>query len=167
MSSYIRQITDGRCASTCAIFAGLLKKQGVRSIAFGGRPRLTPMQTVGGVRGGQSWSLSTISQHISHAYELALNASRMGKPILSIRELELFKELAPPSTENFTIRFNTYLSSSVNFRNTYAENDDITPLQFVYEAADCRRFYTANNYVHPASIWVAASEAMFEGGACI
>lgn len=43
---------DGYCASTCAIFAELMKNlAGIQSIAVGGRPQLGPMQGVGGVKG--------------------------------------------------------------------------------------------------------------------
>jgi len=47
----IIMVTDGYCASTCAIFSEFMKQQGgVQSIALGGRPQLGPMQAVGGVK---------------------------------------------------------------------------------------------------------------------
>ncbi|KAI4863022.1 peptidase S41 family protein [Hypoxylon rubiginosum] len=160
-------MTDGHCASTCAVFAGLMKQQGVRSIAFGGRPRHGPMQAIGGVKGGQLWSLSTISRYISQAYTLAVDASSAGLPILTSEQLARFRELTPPDPKNFSVRFNTYDESTVNFRNAYAEGDDLTPLQFVYEAADCRLFFTADNHIHPETTWVVAARAMFLDGKCI
>jgi len=42
---------DGGCGSTCAIFAELMKSQGVRSIAVGGRPQNGPMQGTTGSKG--------------------------------------------------------------------------------------------------------------------
>lgn len=161
------KMTDGHCASTCAVFAGLMKQQGVRSIAFGGRPRHGPMQAIGGVKGGQLWSLSTISRYISQAYTLAVDASSAGLPILTSEQLARFRELTPPDPKNFSVRFNTYDESTVNFRNAYAEGDDLTPLQFVYEAADCRLFFTADNHIHPETTWVVAARAMFLDGKCI
>jgi hypothetical protein len=160
-------MSDGYCASTCALFAGLLKKQGVRSIAFGGRPKYGPMQTVGGVKGGQYWSLSHISQYISNAYDLAVKASEIGSPILTPEQLARFKEIAPPNPTNFSLRFDTLGSGGVNFRNAYREGDDVTPLQFIYEAADCRLFYTAENYVYPATSWLAAANTMLNDGSCV
>jgi hypothetical protein len=48
----IVMVTDGYCASTCAVFSEFMKQQaGVQSIALGGRPQYGPMQAVGGVKG--------------------------------------------------------------------------------------------------------------------
>lgn len=48
----IIMLTDGYCASTCALFSELMKTLGgVQSIAVGGRPQLGPMQNVGGTKG--------------------------------------------------------------------------------------------------------------------
>ncbi|KAJ5156705.1 hypothetical protein N7492_009508 [Penicillium capsulatum] len=107
----ITLITDGFFASTCTTFVTLMKEQGVRSIAFGGRPRTEPMQAMGGVKGAQSVYLPDIS--------------------------------------------------------AYGPDDDTTPLQFVYKAADCRRFFTVENYFHQESVWQAAAEAMFGDGECV
>ncbi|KAJ5102410.1 hypothetical protein NUU61_004632 [Penicillium alfredii] len=41
------------------------------------------------------------------------------------------------------------------------------PLQFVYEAADCRLFYTYDNIVHPATGWNAAARAIWGNGHCV
>nr|B8NM69.1 RecName: Full=Peptidase S41 family protein ustP; AltName: Full=Ustiloxin B biosynthesis protein P [Aspergillus flavus NRRL3357] len=160
-------MTNGICASTCTILARLLKQQGVRSIVFGGRPRAAPMQLLGGSKGGQYWSLVTISHYIKKAREIAVNASGAGSPILSEDELARFLELAPPPLTGFPIRIDSRGGSGVNFRNEYDEKDPTTPLQFVYEAADCRLFWTAENYVFPESSWVAAADAMFGDASCV
>jgi hypothetical protein len=160
-------MTDGYCASTCVLLAELLKKQGVRSLVFGGRPRHGPMQALGGVKGGQYWSLSTISRYVWEAHDIAVSASRMGTPILPAEELARYREIAPPPPQNFSLRFDVHGSSGVNFRDMYGEVDETTPLQFVYEAADCRLFFTAENYVRPASSWVAAAKVMFGNGSCV
>ena len=158
------QMTDGTCASTCSIFAELMKKQGVRSIAFGGRPQYGPMQALGGVKGGQYLSLPLLHRYISRAYDLAVNAS---EPILTPEQLARFEEIAPPDPKNFSLRINRIGAGGVNFRNAYREGNDVTPLQFVYEAADCRLFYTAENYIRPATSWLAAANAMLNGGSCV
>ncbi|RAQ69253.1 peptidase S41 family protein [Aspergillus flavus] len=160
-------MTNGICASTCTILARLLKQQGVRSIVFGGRPRTAPMQLLGGSKGGQYWSLVTVSHYIKKAREIAVNASGAGSPILSADELARFLELAPPPLTGFPIRIDSRGGSGVNFRNEYDEKDPTTPLQFVYEAADCRLFWTAENYVFPESSWVAAADAMFGDASCV
>ncbi|KAJ9143495.1 Peptidase S41 family protein [Pleurostoma richardsiae] len=143
-------LTDGHCASTCAILVHLLRSQGVRSIAFGGRPRLGPMQAVGGVKGAQKWSLRTIDNHVAEALKHA-------SPVQAAR----ITELAPPGVGRMSLRFDTYGQGSVNFRNAYGGDDVKIPLQFVYEAADCRRFFTSENVVRPETVWVDAAIAMF------
>ena len=160
-------MTDGYCESTCGLFVELMKKQGVRSIVFGGRPQYGPMQTVGGLKGGQHLSLSEIHGYISNAYNLAVDASKRGSPILTQEQLTRFHAIAPPSPKHFSFRFDTLGNGGVNFRNAYREGDDVTPLQFIYEAADCRLFYTADNYVQPATSWLAAADAMLNNGSCV
>lgn len=55
------QVSSGMCGSTCAVFSEALAEQGVQSIAFGGRPRKGPMQTVGGIKGSQVLKFDEIS----------------------------------------------------------------------------------------------------------
>ncbi|KAJ5503316.1 hypothetical protein N7463_006190 [Penicillium fimorum] len=160
-------MTDGYCASTCVILAKLLQEQGVQSIAFGGRPRHAPMQLLGGVKGGQYWSLTTISRYVREAYTIAVNASEMEIPILTAEEMRRYREISPPPTQSFSLRFDIHGSSGVNFRNAYSERDGETPLQFIYESASCRLFFTAENYVRPATLWLAAAAAMFGNGSCV
>ncbi|CAI7594174.1 unnamed protein product [Penicillium viridicatum] len=159
-------MTDGYCASTCVLLATLLQGKGVRSIVFGGRPRHAPMQLLGGVRGGQYWSLQTTSRYVREAYEVAVNASQLGSPILSAEELARYREISPSSTEDFPLRFDTLGSSGVNFRNEYGKQDEFTPLQFVHESANCRLFFTAENYVRPATLWLMAARTMFGNESC-
>ncbi|PIG90228.1 peptidase S41 family protein [Aspergillus arachidicola] len=149
-------MTNGICASTCTILARLLKEQGS-----------SPMQLLGGSKGGQYWSLVTVSHYIEKAREIAVDASRAGSPVLSADELARFLELAPPPLTGFPMRIDSRGGSGVNFRNEYDEKDPTTPLQFVYEAADCRLFWTAKNYVFPGSSWVAAADAMFGDASCV
>ncbi|KAK4982197.1 hypothetical protein LTR66_009415 [Elasticomyces elasticus] len=104
----IVMMTDGYCASTCAILADLLQGQGVRSIVFGGRPRHAPMQLLGSVRGGQYWSLRTISRYASEAYGIAVQAAQAGNPILTAHEMEQYQDLMPPPAENFSLRFDVH-----------------------------------------------------------
>ncbi|KJK77433.1 hypothetical protein H634G_07172 [Metarhizium anisopliae BRIP 53293] len=160
-------MTDGQCASTCSVVAHLLKEQGVRSIAFGGRPRHGLMQAVGGVRGAQYWALETISEYVERARHLALAALQTDSPILSRAEMQRFNELAPLPLRDLPLRLDTYEQSGINIRNAYSAGDDSTPLQFLYEPADCRLFFTAENYMDPATAWAAAAAAMFLNGSCV
>ncbi|KAK5003829.1 hypothetical protein LTR28_009683, partial [Elasticomyces elasticus] len=105
----------------------IVMSQGVRSIVFGGRPRHAPMQLLGGVRGGQYWSLRTISRYASEAYGIAVQAAQAGNPILTADEMEQYQDLMPPAAENFSLRFDVHGSSGVNFRNIYDEESGDIP----------------------------------------
>jgi hypothetical protein len=160
-------MTDGYCASTCILLAKLLLDQGVRSIVFGGRPRLAPMQLLGGVKGGQYWPLRTASRYIHEAYEIASVASSRGDPVLTPAEMARYRDMAPLPVKEFPLRFDKYGSSGVNFRNAYSAEDENTPLQFVYEPADCRLFFTAETAVRPEMMWKAAAASMFGNSSCV
>lgn len=159
-------MTDGYCASTCVLLARLLTAQGVRSIVFGGRPRNGPMQLLGGVKGGQYWSLRTLGRYIQEAYELAFRSTNEDAG-LTKEEIARYRHISPAPVEEFPLRFDKYGSSGVNFRNAYGRDDYNTPLQFVYEPADCRLFFTAENVVHPETMWRASARVMFDNSSCV
>lgn len=140
------------------------------------------MQAVGGVKGGQYWSLSTIYEHVSKAIELAVQ-----QPVLTDEELKRLKELAPVPLQEFSLRLGLNgAGAGVNFRdlcyipqdsdsNKDSEEDSNSnkedeekeakvPAQFIYEPADCRRFVTAEMLFRPARMWEVAREVMFGDG---
>ncbi|EZF70408.1 hypothetical protein H105_07222 [Trichophyton soudanense CBS 452.61] len=54
-------LTDGACGSTCALMANLLRRNGVKSVVIGGRPRHAGrVEAVGGVKGTQILRLDQI-----------------------------------------------------------------------------------------------------------
>ncbi|EKV10044.1 Peptidase S41 family protein [Penicillium digitatum] len=157
----IALITDGDCVSTCAFFVKLMKRQGVRTIAFGGRPQKAPMQGVGGVKGGQSLGINYINGYIEQANGLIRESVNSGSPILTSAEWKAFNESSPSTTASLQ------WSGNLNLRNEYDPEDGQTPLQFVYEAAECRLFYTLENYLERETVWQAAAKAMFGSGQCV
>lgn len=102
------------------------------------------MQAVGGVKGGQYWSLGTIYRHVSRAIELAVNSTVSGRrPVLTGEELERLNELAPanPDTDlevanlaggkgegkerrGFPLRMGWRGEGGVNFRDLYYLDGD-------------------------------------------
>jgi hypothetical protein len=138
-----------------------MKRQGVRTITFGGRPSQAPMQGVGGVKGGQSLGINYINGYISQANQLIQKWANTSTPLLTSAEWQKFKESSPSLTPSFA------WSGSVNLRNEYDPDDDQTPLQFVYEAAECRLFYTIENYLQRETVWQAAAKSMFGDGGCV
>lgn len=155
------QITDGDCVSTCAFFVKLIKRQGVRTITFGGRPNQAPMQGVGGVKGGQSLGINYINGYLQQANDLIQKAANASIPLLTQAEWEKFNNSSPSMAPSFA------WSGSVNLRNEYDPDDDQTPLQFVYEAAECRLFYTLENYLQRDTVWQAAAKAVFGDLGCV
>ncbi|KAJ5595511.1 Interphotoreceptor retinol-binding [Penicillium hispanicum] len=154
-------VTDGDCVSTCAFFVKLMKRQGVRTITFGGRPAEVPMQGVGGVKGGQSLGINYINGYIQQANQLIQKSANTSSPLLTPSEWKKFNESSPSMASSFA------WSGNLNLRNEYDPDDSQTPLQFVYEAAECRLFYTFENYLQQETVWQAAAKAMFGGGACV
>ncbi|CAL5869039.1 uncharacterized protein PFLUO_LOCUS3267 [Penicillium psychrofluorescens] len=154
-------ITDGDCVSTCAFFVKLMKRVGVRTIVFGGRPKKAPMQSVGGVKGGQSLQINYINGYIQQAEQLIARSMNSSSPLLTPDQWRAFNASSPSLAPSLA------WGGSVNLRNEYDPDDNQTPLQFVYEAAECRLFYTVENYLELESTWGAAAKAMFGDGECV
>ncbi|KAL1967220.1 hypothetical protein VTN77DRAFT_3511 [Rasamsonia byssochlamydoides] len=157
-------ITDGLCTSTCTIFTELMKWQGVRSIVFGGRPQYGPMQALGGSKGANSAPYTALSSYATEGYALAVNASRTSDPVLTPEELDQYNSTVGIPVSEFPLPL---LGGEVNLKNNYRPGNDIVPLQFIYEAAECRLFFTIENYQQQETIWAAAARAMFGNGSCV
>jgi hypothetical protein len=146
-------VTDGYCASTCTIFAEFLTQQaGVKTIAMGGRSNQNPIQAIGGVKGVNNYAWAFIQQEAQYAvrFDPSLNASS-------------FK--ADYSSD---VPFLRGSASGVNNRDGLRRNDSSgLALQFIYEEADCRLFYTPEMTVDITSLWVAAADAQWGEGKCV
>ncbi|KAL4946227.1 hypothetical protein BDV06DRAFT_208881 [Aspergillus oleicola] len=106
-------LTDGLCSSACTLFLKLMHQQaGVRTVVVGGR----------GTRGAAIYSASRLDQ-----------------------DMEVLKKIDNLTTGQLPDRTNSFSSSvlSINLRDQIRLGDgNANPLQFHYEAADCRIFYT-------------------------
>lgn len=119
---------------------------------------------MGGVKGSQSIDISFIPGWIDFAHERVAKSLRTSNPIMSRQEWKKYNETLPIAMEEIPLHT---LSGGVNLRNAYVESDTETPLQFVYEAAECRLFYTVENYLRQETVWSAAAQAMFANGTCV
>ncbi|KAJ4303366.1 hypothetical protein N0V90_002259 [Kalmusia sp. IMI 367209] len=154
-------ITDGTCTSTCTTFVNLMTNAGgVRALTFGGRPRSEPMQVMGGVRGAQSYSFTNIDTDISDVKSLVENDTSL----LTQEQIARAQASLPIGTKNMPFFIS---AGGVNLRNAYQEGADHLPLQFDYQASDCRLFYTAQNVREPSSSWVDAKAAVWGGRGCV
>ncbi|ORY06011.1 hypothetical protein BCR34DRAFT_490455 [Clohesyomyces aquaticus] len=143
-SSDIVILTDGLCSSACAYFVELMSHQaGVRTIAVGGRPSVGPMQTASGNRGARLYS----------ANDLILDYSWLND---TVNDKDAYSRLPPPSIwEDTGMQVS---DASFNIRDVIRQNDTI-PLQFIYDAAQCRIYYTLENVYNMSRLWRDAATA--------
>ncbi|MCJ1265630.1 hypothetical protein MMC22_005510 [Lobaria immixta] len=143
-------LSDGNCASTCATFSEYMKTQiGVPTIVAGGRPQYGPMQGVGGTKGGEVVPFELLASSITRAY-LQAPPDLQGQ----LNETSILEASYYPLNRSTYSRF--------NFLNRIRQGDtSVTPLQFVYEAADCRFFYTAEMHANVSTIWTRVASMAF------
>jgi hypothetical protein len=157
----IVMLQDGGCGSTCAVFAEMMKAQGhVQQIVMGGTPKTGPMQGVAGSKGAQVLSFLQVQDEAVKAYNYlsnyqeTLNDTEIGKLVFANRPLLRSAYGAEGDA-----------ASRVNLRDNIRKGDDTnTPLEFVYEAADCKLFYTADMIQDPRVVWKAAVDARWNNG---
>ena len=157
---------DGNCASTCAIFSELMTSQkSTWSVAVGGRPQTGPMQGVGGVKGSQAQGMFILSTIISAVLSAAPLTDQLdfltkfGTDLIATTQQALNRASFGSSL---------LVKASINFRNNIRQGDKSeTPLQHIYEAADCRFFYTAEMYTSQAVVWDQAYDSTWGSKQCI
>lgn len=157
---------DGTCASTCAIFSEFMTSQmSTWSVAVGGRPQSGPMQGVGGVKGSQVQGMFILSTIIS----AVISAAPLGDQLSFLSEFGTDLISATQQALNRASPGGALLvKASVNFRNNIRKGDDSeTPLQHIYEAADCRFFYTPQMYADQAAVWDQAYDSTWGSMECV
>jgi hypothetical protein len=144
---------DGYCASTCTIFSEFMRQQaGVQTIALGGRPTTDIIQAVGGVKGTNSFPWT----YILGSVELPFQLQELHDADYYANETALGDYSDLP-----LLRATNYV---VNARDGIREGDeDETPLHFVYEAADCRIYYTPEMVVDQEAVWKTVADTAFKG----
>nr|POE48096.1 peptidase s41 family protein ustp [Quercus suber] len=145
-------VYDGYCASTCTIFSELMRQQaGIRTIALGGRPTKDIIQAVGGVKGTNDFLFEDILSSVTTPFQTQLlnSASYYNTTALG-RYSNLFS-------------YRT-VTAVVNARDGIREGDiDEVPLQFRYEPADCRIYYTPAMVVDQTAVWKTVADTAFNG----
>ena len=155
-------LTDGTCASTCTIFANLIKKNGVKSIVTGGRPRDGPVQAIGGVKGSNVLTFSAIYSFSQIVMDVVVDEKER-------RHLE--------GTDVGTIyRDGPYVlgrsygdgaGARLNVRNAVdPEDPKRVPTQFIYEPADCRIWSTWEMLKDMNKMWAKVADTVWGEGSC-
>ncbi|KAF2688964.1 hypothetical protein K458DRAFT_331662 [Lentithecium fluviatile CBS 122367] len=152
-------LTDGYCASTCTIFSELMTQQaGVKTIAMGGRANKEPIQALGGVKGVNNFAYAYIQQTARAAIRFAPSGQEAKYNVSALRQYDSSLVLGRAAT-----------NPSLNSRDGLRRNDASgVALQFIYEEADCRLYYTPEMTVDATAIWKAAADAQWGGsGKCV
>ncbi|KAI1735463.1 hypothetical protein F4680DRAFT_469992 [Xylaria scruposa] len=144
-------LTDGDCSSACALFVEMMHHEaGVRTVTVGGRPTTGPMQAVGGTRGARSLSTDILDNNINFARELLVGTPEA--------------DFLPNRTEALDV---FVVGAAVNLRDQVRAGET-TPLQFAYEAADCRIYYTPATIFNYTALWQYAADAIWTSpGLCV
>ncbi|KXX80383.1 hypothetical protein MMYC01_203275 [Madurella mycetomatis] len=152
-------LTDGECASACAILTDILTHaHGIRTVAVGGRPMQAPMQVVGQTRGGPVGNFAGFPSDMDRA------AAPEG--------LELVPDAPPPLrvTSNVQwadmLRFNRANTLPLGELGEEGEDKKV-PLQFRYTAANCRLFFTWEMARDITVLWRAVAAVTWGGGKCV
>jgi len=157
-------IGDGFYALTCSIFINMIINiGGVQALSFRGHPNRQPMQIMGGIRGSQTLGFDDITAVVSAAKSVYQDTPEKLE-FITKEEIKRFIKVAPRPLEEFPIKLR---SGQVNILDAYQEGDDDLPLQFQYQAGDCRLYYTAENIYHPETIWKSAKEAIWGNRSCV
>jgi hypothetical protein len=148
-------IYDGDCASACAHFSELMKVQTqVPSVVFGGRPQYGQMQAVGSVRGFDVIEFSEIKSITTGSLEIA-----------KLYNISVPETLTLPSTGDSPLKVSL---ASINSGNIIRLGDETnTPTEFLYDAADCRLFWTAENLIDVTTVWQRAAVYRWGNDACV
>lgn len=154
---HIVLLHDGLCASACAAFSELMRSRaGVRSVVLGGRSRTGPMQAVGGAKGAQAYDLSDLRDLAYKMWEKATPAMQRAWVGTSIETLKQGYAVQRATKASINLRDNFRLN--ILGQPIYPEAN--IPLQFVYEAADCRLFYTRETIINVSAVWTDVHNVM-------
>ena len=142
-------LTDGTCGSTCTLFAYLMLFQlDIKTVVVGGRPRTGQMQSVAGVEGAQVFFLEDISAVATASIVLKPELNRTDSEIALLDEGYALRRAANPVRPG-----------AVNGKNAFMRANADIPLQFLYQPANCRFFYTREMLFGPAEVWKRAADA--------
>ncbi|KAK3323334.1 peptidase S41 family protein [Cercophora scortea] len=142
-------LTDGTCGSTCTIFSYLMILQlNIKTTVIGGRPQTGPMQSVAGVEGAQVFYFEEMMAAASAVMTLDPSSNVTGSDLALMGEGYALSRAANPLRPG-----------AVNGKNAFSRMDATTPLQFLYQPANCRIFYTREMIYGPTEVWKRTVDA--------
>jgi len=156
----IVMFTDAACGSACAgIHEELKNVAGVKSVTVGGRPVKEPIQPVTGSKGGE---VRVTALFPSLARNILSYTSLIGATVPTNQKLQQLANI-------------TQLTRRIVSQGTRVQTQDQlrkgdktgTPLQYIYEAADCKIFYTQATWLGQEAAWKAAFDAFQDDSKCV
>lgn len=146
--------TDALCGSSCAsIYEEFKNNIGVQTVVVGGRSIKGPMQAVSGTKGGEVipvyWGVA-VAQHMKNLTAI-FDLETFPADDTTLDSLLNTPQLMTRAGDDFT-RIQVQLA-------TRKGDKSGVPLQYVYEAADCKIFYSYKTFAHPDAAWKAAWDA--------
>ncbi|KAF2679354.1 hypothetical protein K458DRAFT_408210 [Lentithecium fluviatile CBS 122367] len=143
-------LTDGTCGSACALFVEMMTRVGVKTVAAGGLPQSGPMQAASGNRGATVYGVDELDEDMQFAREIdEFLDDNVNASVPEIRESGMY-----------------LLYATLNLRDQVRKDDPI-PLQFKYEAADCRIYYTLANAYNFTRLWYDVAAAAADPSLCV
>lgn len=140
-------LSDGLCSSACAVFVEMMcHDAGAQSVVIGGLPQDGPMQRASGTRGAQLYTAENIDDDIAVAEYFNATTS----------------DYLPDRQEDVLITF-----LGVNLRDQIRKDQEDVPVQFLYDAADCRIFYTIETWNDYSKLWTYAVNAISDSKLCV
>ena len=122
-------LTDGLRSSACAVFVEMMHHEaGIKAVTVGGLPSAGPMQIASGTRGAQIYLAENIDDDISVAEGFNVTTN----DFLPDREADTWIDFLSVKLRD-------------QIQREYSKSDG-TPVQLLYDAADCRIFYTADTW---------------------
>lgn len=131
----------------------MIMQNNIKAVSVGGRPLTGPMQSVGGVEGAQVFELENLQSIAAAALVLATPEQRA-----SMNKSELGIIAEGYVLQRAAIKGG---AGAINGKNAFSHSDAKTPLQFLYEPANCRFFYTKDMIYGPEVTWKRAADAAF------
>lgn len=160
MTNSLHQLTDGVCASSCALLAELLRVQGgVKVLKMGGLPHSGVTTSVGGVKGTLELGFAAIQGYANVIYELSSPDAKS-----SYNSTPLGRILNAKQAITRAVTEVTGPAASVNGRDLLRMGgDDKMPTQFLFDEADGRLFYTAEMVLDVTKTWEGVVDAWWGG----
>lgn len=127
----------------------MAQQAGVRMVVVGGRPEPGPMQATSGSRGALAYSAEYLDEDIAAS---SGQAPDQALPVLN-RDTEQRDSGMHLTTTGFNLR-----------DQVRSQDPQGPPLQFSYDAADCRLYWTLDNALNMTRLWYDTAGAMWELG---